>query len=152
MSLRIGLIGCGAWGRHILRDLKDCGTTVHVLAKSEASRRNAVEQRADSVLATLADMPFVQFHPTTLYLPGANRALITEAVRGEGAHLLDDSHFRFMLDVASRLRSDIIRRSLDLGSSDLMGRHQSQISELFEENVNTVREGLAAWWRAIPPT
>lgn len=49
--------------------------------------------------ATLADMPFVQFHPTTLYLPGANRALITEAVRGEGAHLLDDSHFRFMLDV-----------------------------------------------------
>jgi L-aspartate oxidase len=49
--------------------------------------------------ATLADMSFVQFHPTTLYLPGANRALITEAVRGEGAYLLDSSRHRFMQDV-----------------------------------------------------
>ncbi len=49
--------------------------------------------------AVVADMAFFQFHPTTLYLPGANRALITEAVRGEGAHLLDASRFRFMVDV-----------------------------------------------------
>lgn len=49
--------------------------------------------------ATVADMAFVQFHPTTLYLPGAARSLITEAVRGEGAHLLDASHYRFMQDV-----------------------------------------------------
>lgn len=47
--------------------------------------------------ATLADMAFVQFHPTTLYLPGAPRALISEAVRGEGAHLLDEQHNRFMV-------------------------------------------------------
>jgi L-aspartate oxidase len=46
--------------------------------------------------ATLADLAFVQFHPTTLYLPGATRALISEAVRGEGAHLLDASGQRFM--------------------------------------------------------
>jgi len=49
--------------------------------------------------ARLANMAFVQFHPTTLYLPGASRALITEAVRGEGAHLLDASGYRFMIDV-----------------------------------------------------
>jgi L-aspartate oxidase len=49
--------------------------------------------------ATLADLAFVQFHPTTLYLPGANRALITEAVRGEGAHLLDLAGHRFMTEV-----------------------------------------------------
>lgn len=49
--------------------------------------------------ATLADMAFVQFHPTTLYLPGASRSLITEAIRGEGAHLLDAGGYRFMLDV-----------------------------------------------------
>jgi L-aspartate oxidase len=49
--------------------------------------------------ATLADMAFVQFHPTTLYLPGASRSLITEAIRGEGAHLLDASGYRFMVDV-----------------------------------------------------
>jgi len=48
--------------------------------------------------ATLADMAFVQFHPTCLYLAGASRSLITEAIRGAGAHLLDDSGTRFMLD------------------------------------------------------
>ncbi len=46
--------------------------------------------------AQLADMEFVQFHPTTLYIPGAARALISEAVRGEGAFLLDHSGHRFM--------------------------------------------------------
>ncbi len=46
--------------------------------------------------ATLSDMAFVQFHPTTLYIAGASRALITEAIRGEGAHLLDAGLHRFM--------------------------------------------------------
>jgi L-aspartate oxidase len=65
--------------------------------------------------ATLADMAFVQFHPTTLYLPGAARALITEAVRGEGAHLLDSSHHRFMLDVhplAELAPRDVVSRAI----------------------------------------
>lgn len=49
--------------------------------------------------ATVADLAFVQFHPTTLYLAGRPRSLITEAIRGEGAYLLDQSGHRFMLDV-----------------------------------------------------
>lgn len=49
--------------------------------------------------ASLADMAFVQFHPTCLYLPGASRALISEAVRGEGAFLVDAAGLRFMKDV-----------------------------------------------------
>ncbi len=49
--------------------------------------------------ATLADMAYVQFHPTTLYLAGASRALITEAVRGAGARLLDGSGRAFMADL-----------------------------------------------------
>jgi L-aspartate oxidase len=48
--------------------------------------------------AVLADMAYVQFHPTTLYLPGATRSLISEAVRGAGALLLDASGRRFMPD------------------------------------------------------
>lgn len=48
--------------------------------------------------ATLSDMAFVQFHPTVLYVPGAARALVTEAVRGEGAYLLDNAGRRFMLE------------------------------------------------------
>jgi len=47
--------------------------------------------------AKLRDMEFVQFHPTTLYIAGANRALISEAVRGEGALLRNNQGERFML-------------------------------------------------------
>ncbi len=46
--------------------------------------------------AELRDMEFVQFHPTTLYIAGAIRALISEAVRGEGAYLINADGERFM--------------------------------------------------------
>lgn len=65
--------------------------------------------------AVLQDMAFVQFHPTTLYLPGAHRALISEAVRGEGAVLLDASHHRFMPGVhelADLAPRDIVSRAI----------------------------------------
>jgi L-aspartate oxidase len=52
--------------------------------------------------ATLADMAFMQFHPTTLYIAGAERLLVSEAVRGEGAYLLDSSMKRFMVDLHER--------------------------------------------------
>ncbi|MBP7051437.1 MAG: L-aspartate oxidase [Phycisphaerae bacterium] len=48
--------------------------------------------------AVLRDLEFVQFHPTTLYIAGASRALITETLRGEGAYLLDTKGRRFMQD------------------------------------------------------
>jgi L-aspartate oxidase len=65
--------------------------------------------------AAIADMAFVQFHPTALYLPGAQRLLITEAVRGEGAQLLDASGFRFMTDVhplAELAPRDVVSRAI----------------------------------------
>lgn len=48
--------------------------------------------------ARLRDMEMMQFHPTTLYVAGAGRALISEAVRGEGGHLVDRGGNRFMQD------------------------------------------------------
>jgi L-aspartate oxidase len=48
--------------------------------------------------ATLRDLEFVQFHPTALTKPGADRFLISEAVRGEGAHLVDNEGRRFAFD------------------------------------------------------
>jgi L-aspartate oxidase len=46
----------------------------------------------------LRDLEFVQFHPTALTKAGAPRFLISEAVRGEGAHLVDDTGYRFTFD------------------------------------------------------
>ena len=48
--------------------------------------------------ALLKDLELMQFHPTTLYIAGATRALITETLRGEGALLLDSEGRRFMKD------------------------------------------------------
>ena len=51
--------------------------------------------------ATAADLEFVQFHPTVLWLPGGHgqRPLVTEAVRGEGGVLRDRAGARFMVGV-----------------------------------------------------
>lgn len=46
--------------------------------------------------AEVADIEFMQFHPTSLHLPETPRWLISEALRGEGAHLVDQSGRRFM--------------------------------------------------------
>ncbi|MEA5462202.1 L-aspartate oxidase [Leptothoe sp. PORK10 BA2] len=48
--------------------------------------------------AQLRDLEFMQFHPTALTTAGAPRFLISEAVRGEGAHLVDSSGRRFAFD------------------------------------------------------
>jgi L-aspartate oxidase len=54
--------------------------------------------------ADLADLEFCQFHPTALSLPDSrfDGALITEAMRGEGARLLDSSGERFTDELAPR--------------------------------------------------
>lgn len=46
--------------------------------------------------ARLWDIEFIQFHPTALYIPGEDAFLISEAVRGEGAWLLNQKGERFM--------------------------------------------------------
>jgi L-aspartate oxidase len=48
--------------------------------------------------ARVADLEFVQFHPTVLAVPGEPRHLLSEALRGEGAHLVNEHGERFMPD------------------------------------------------------
>ncbi|MFK7758762.1 MAG: L-aspartate oxidase [Phycisphaerales bacterium] len=76
--------------------------------------------------ATIRDMEFFQFHPTTLYIPGAPRSLISEAVRGEGAHLLDDSGQRFMQAIhplAELAPRDVVSRAISQQLAIQGGKH-----------------------------
>jgi L-aspartate oxidase len=65
--------------------------------------------------AELADMEFYQFHPTALSLPGVSRFLLSEALRGEGAWLVNAAGERFMhryhplLELAPR---DVVARAI----------------------------------------
>jgi L-aspartate oxidase len=82
---------------------------------------NPVEATGDGIAmaaragATLADMEFVQFHPTALAIGRDPMPLVTEAVRGEGATLVNDLGERFMLAVhpdAELAPRDVVARAI----------------------------------------
>jgi len=65
--------------------------------------------------AVLRDLEFVQFHPTALSKPEAPHFLISEAVRGEGAHLVDAQGYRFAFDYDPRgelAPRDVVSRAI----------------------------------------
>ncbi|WP_406199899.1 L-aspartate oxidase [Kitasatospora sp. NBC_01560] len=99
--------------------------------------------------AEVTDLEFVQFHPTVLWL-GAEAAgqqpLVSEAVRGEGAHLVDADGVRFMVgqhELAELAPRDIvakaITRQMQLHGTDHMyldGRHFG--AEMWEQRFPTI--------------
>lgn len=98
--------------------------------------------------AELRDMEFVQFHPTVLYIAGSSRHLITEAMRGEGAYLVDRRGHRFMSDYDERAElapRDVV--SWAIVSQMEHTRHPNVYLELTHLDPNMVRNrfpGIAA--------
>ena len=102
------------WARATILGSGGCGQVYRETTNPAVSTADgmAMAYRAG---ARLADMEFVQFHPTTLYVAGAARSLITEAVRGEGAYLVDRAGERFMTgvhDMAELAPRDVVSRAI----------------------------------------
>ncbi len=65
--------------------------------------------------ARVADLEFMQFHPTALAVDGSRMPLLTEALRGAGARLVDDTGTRFMVDEhpdAELAPRDVVARAI----------------------------------------
>lgn len=99
---------------------------------------------AASIGATLADLEFVQFHPTALLVGLDPAPLATEALRGEGAQLLNDRGERFMLPLhplAELAPRDVVARAIH--RQIMSGRRvyldaRTAIGESFAERFPTV--------------
>ena len=113
--------------------------------------------------ALLRDLEFFQFHPTALTQPNAPHFLISEAVRGEGAHLVDSQGHRFTFDyhpsgelaprdVVSRAIFDRLQRSgEDRVWLDLRPIPDDQIRRRFPNIINVCQHwGIDLFNEPIP--
>jgi L-aspartate oxidase len=105
--------------------------------------------------AEVADLEFVQFHPTVLWLGPSARGqqpLVSEAVRGEGAFLVDDAGDRFMLgahplaDLAPRdvVAKAIMRRMTETGAPHVWLDGRGLGAETWQRRFPTILESCRA--------
>lgn len=129
----VDIIGCGQRAGGVLLEAAD-GSRLAVLAPqvilatggigacfdrttNPATSRGAGLAAAARRGVTLSDLEFVQFHPTALDVEGDPLPLLTEALRGAGAVLLDGSGRRFMPAIhpdAELAPRDVVARAIAL--------------------------------------
>lgn len=132
VSDKIGLpgtrrvVGAWVWNRN-KEKVETCQAKSVVLATGGASKvyqytTNPDISSGDGIAMAwragcrVANLEFNQFHPTALFHPQARNFLLTEALRGEGAHLKRPDGSRFMPDFDSRgelAPRDIVARAID---------------------------------------
>lgn len=113
--------------------------------------------------AKLVDMEFVQFHPTAFFKEGYPAFLVSEAVRGQGAILVDETGHRFAFDfhkdgelatrdiVANAIHQTMTTRGIPNVFLDLRPIGISQISEKFPNILATLAAaGIDATREPIP--
>jgi len=101
--------------------------------------------------AAVADLEFIQFHPTSLYIPGEERFLLTEALRGAGAVLRDSSGYAF----AKEFHEDGELAPRDVVARGVYERLQMKPSSSKNQQHNVfldIRHRDAAWLRQRFPS
>lgn len=100
----------------------------------------------------IVDLEFIQFHPTALYNPNGPAFLVSEAVRGEGAYLVNEKGERFMKDkyplaelsprdvVAQAIYREIHRQKLPFVWLDLQHLNPKRVLERFPMISRRCRE------------
>jgi L-aspartate oxidase len=117
-----GAVACDAGRRHSVRiEAKAVLLATGGLGRVFLETTNPDVATGDGVAvayragAVVSDIEFVQFHPTALYVEGAPRFLLTEALRGEGAYLRNGRGERFMVryhELAELAPRDVVARSI----------------------------------------
>ena len=141
-----------------------CGQLYKASTNSEIATGDgvAVAYRAG---AEVMDMEFIQFHPTALRLPGVPVFLISEAVRGEGALLVDGDGRRFMPEyderaelasrdvVARAIHTELAKSGADKVYLDVTGELSERMSARFPQIYqHCLRHGLDITKEPIPVT
>jgi len=116
-----GVVCADAEGRGFLMAANAVVLATGGIGRVYSATTNPVESTGDGLAmaaragASLAGCEFVQFHPTALDVPGGTTPLLTEALRGEGALLVDERGRRLMEGVHPRLElapRDIVARAI----------------------------------------
>ncbi|MBT2693030.1 L-aspartate oxidase [Bacillus sp. ISL-55] len=141
---------------HVVLATGGCGQVFAFTSNAETATGDGMAL-AYMAGAELADMEFVQFHPTLLYVNGKTRGLISEAVRGEGAVLVTVEGKRIMEGVhplkdlaprhiVSQTIYDYSRRGiqiyLDITNLPDFSSRFPTISKLCSERGIDIRKGL----------
>ena len=108
--------------------------------------------------AAVANLEFVQFHPTALYPAGSHAFLVSEAVRGEGGVLRDGEGRAFMEEhdpAGSLAPRDVVARAMDQemkrsGASHLFLDVSSIPGGTFQERFPAISEACAARGVSVP--
>lgn len=102
------------WAKQIILASGGCGHIYRETTNPEIATGDGIAM-AYRAGVTLQDLEFVQFHPTTLYVAGAERILISETVRGEGGILKNKFGKRFMPEYhpkAELAPRDVVSKSI----------------------------------------
>lgn len=129
--------------RHVVLATGGAGQLFAVTTNPPEATGDGVAMALQAGVA-VADVEFVQFHPTALHHPAMPRPLLSEALRGHGALLRDGSGERFVEELAPR---DVVSRAMAARMAEQGTDHlwlDATALEHFDDRFPTIAASLAA--------